>query len=58
MREPARLADLPRDERERLAVEKQREIQEGLTRTHVAKAVFARAYLAAQLARLIRMGKG
>ncbi|HSX53887.1 MAG TPA: hypothetical protein VLG14_01190 [Sphingomonas sp.] len=52
-----RLADLPREERERLEVENQREIQDGLTRRHVSIAADQQRYLAVQLARVAAMGK-
>lgn len=53
---PPGLADLPRDKRERLEVEKQREIQDGLTRRHLSIATFRQRYLADQFARILSVG--
>ena len=58
MTDKPRLADLPREERERLEIEKQREIQDGLTRRHVSIATDQQRYLAVQLLRVAAMGKG
>jgi hypothetical protein len=53
---PPGLADLPLEARRAREVETQREIQDGLTRRHLADAAFARAYLAVQFARVLRAG--
>jgi hypothetical protein len=52
----ARLADLPLEERRRLEIEKQRELDEGLMRRHVANATFERAYAAYHFARAPLLG--
>jgi hypothetical protein len=51
-----RIADLPLAERRALEVQKERELDEGLTRRHVANAHYERSYLGFHLARLLRMG--
>jgi hypothetical protein len=57
--EPARgrIADLPLAERRRLDVEKQRELEDGLTRRHLHIATYQRQYIAAQFARVLSIGK-
>ena len=52
------LADEPLSVRRRKDVEKQREIQDGLTSRHLSIATYRQRYLAAQFARVLRMGKG
>lgn len=51
-----RLADLPLSDRRRLGAEKQRELDEGLTRAHLQTACDRQRYAAAQFARLLRAG--
>lgn len=51
-----RLADLPPNERRALEAEQQRALSDGLTRRHLANAVESQRYLAAQLARILRVG--
>ena len=51
-----RIADLPLPERRSADVEWQRELDEGLTRRHLHRARYRAAYLAVQLARLLRAG--
>ena len=53
----ARIADVPLAERRRLEVEKQRELADGLTRRHLSIATYRERYLAAQIARVLSMGK-
>jgi hypothetical protein len=48
-----RIADLPPEARRAAEVERQGEIDEGLTRRHVANAAYERAHLAVQLARAV-----
>ena len=52
-----RMADLPLEERRALEVERQRELEEGLTRRHVANATYERSYLAVQFERILRAAK-
>jgi hypothetical protein len=52
-----RIADLPLEERRRLEVGKQRELQEGLDRRLVSIATYRQRYLADQFARLLSIGK-
>lgn len=49
-----RIANLALGARRRLEVERQRELDEGLTRRHLDNAEYDRRYLAAQFARLLR----
>jgi hypothetical protein len=51
-----RTADLPLEDRRAQEIEKRRELDEGLTRRHLAAASYERAYAADQLARAVRMG--
>lgn len=51
-----RTADLPLSVRRGLEVEKQRELNDGLTRRHLSIAMDRRRYLAVQLARVLRTG--
>jgi hypothetical protein len=51
-----RLADLPREQREELEADRQREIQDGLTRRHVADATREQQHAAANFARFLREG--
>ena len=51
-----RTADLPLDERRRFEVEKQRELQDGLTRRHLHIAKYRQRHLAAQFANALRVG--
>jgi hypothetical protein len=51
-----RIADLPLEERRRRDIEQQRELDEGLTRRHIANANYERSYLAVQFARILRFG--
>ena len=53
---PPGLADLPLEARRALEIEVDREIQDGLTRRHLAEAEFARTYLAVQFDRLLGAG--
>jgi hypothetical protein len=53
-----RIADLPLAERRRLDVEKQRELEDGLTRRHLHIATYRRQYLAAQFALVLGVRKG
>ena len=57
MRNTARIADLPLSARRKLEVEKQREIHDGLATRHLSIATYRQRYLAAQFARVLRMGK-
>ena len=52
-----RIADLPLETRREQEVEKQRELEEGLSRRHVANAEYDRRYLAVQFDRLLRAGQ-
>ena len=52
-----RLADLSLDERQRLEIEKQRELQDGLTNRHVADATERAAHLAVNFARTLGLGR-
>lgn len=52
---PHGLADLPLEERRRIEVEWQRELNEGLTRAHLQGANFRAAYLAHELGRAIAL---
>lgn len=51
-----RIADLPLEERRRLDIEWQHELDEGLTRRHVVNAHYEASYLATQFARFLRFG--
>jgi hypothetical protein len=51
-----RTADLPLEDRRRSEVERQCELDEGLTRRHVADSQYQRRYLAVQLANALRVG--
>ena len=53
---PTGLADLPLAERRRIEAQKQRELDEALTRRHVAEAEYGRRYEAVHLDRLLRDG--
>lgn len=53
---PQGLADLPLPARRRLDVEWQRELGDGLTRRHLAVEGYRHRYLAAQFARVLRVG--
>jgi hypothetical protein len=53
---PPGLADLPLAERQRLDVEWQRQLDEGLTRRHLAEAEYERCYAEVQFARALREG--
>ena len=55
---PPGLADLPLEARQAREVETRREIQDGLTSRHLSIATYRQRYLAAQFARVLRMGKG
>ena len=51
-----RIADMPLAERRSLEVEKQRELDDGLTRRHLHVATYQQSYLAVQFGRLLRAG--
>lgn len=51
---PPGLADLPLDVRRAREVEREREIQDGLARRHLAETGFEQAYAAVQFDRLLR----
>lgn len=53
---PTGLADLPLEARRALEIEADREIQDGLTRRHLAEAAFAQTDQAVQFDRLLRAG--
>jgi hypothetical protein len=52
-----RIADDPLEVRRQQEVEKQRELDEGFTRRHVANADYEQRYLAVQFDRLLRAGQ-
>jgi len=50
-----RIADLPLEVRRAQEIERQRELDEGLTRRHLAIAKYERSFLALQLARILTL---
>lgn len=54
---PPGLADHPLEVRRAQEVERRRELDEGLTRRHLANAEYRGSYLAVQFDRVLRMGK-
>ncbi len=56
MKDTRRIADLPISVRRELEVEKQRELQDGLTRRHLDLAAEGQREVAAQFARVLRVG--
>jgi hypothetical protein len=52
-----RLADLPLEERRAQEIEKRRELDEGLTRRHLANAAYEQAYRDVQFDRVLRAGR-
>lgn len=55
---PPGLADLPLDARRAREAEAIREVQEGLTRRHLAVAAYERGYLTDQVRRVLRIACG
>lgn len=53
---PLGLADLPLEARRARDIETRRELNDGLTSSHLANARYRDAYLAVQFARLLRAG--